>query len=269
VTSDASRRGGQAADRSIEEPGRVPRSGFLLAIITLLAIAGIAGFTSLGIWQIERRAWKLDLISRVDARIHAPAVPAPGPAAWPAIDAKSNEYQRVTASGHFLNDRETFVAAVTAQGAGYWLLTPLKTRDGFIVLINRGFVPADRKEQSSRAAGTIDGETTVTGLLRLTEPKGGFLRANDISADRWFSRDVDAIAIKRGLDDYAPYFIDAEATPNAGGYPVGGLTVISFPNNHLVYALTWFALAIMVAAAFVRFAREEIRVRRAFRGSRP
>ncbi len=267
MTSDASRRGGQAADRSTEEPGRVPRSGFLLAIIMLLAIVGVAGFTSLGIWQIERRAWKLDLISRIDARIHAAAVPAPGPGAWPSIDAKSNEYERVAASGHFLNDRETLVTAVTGEGAGYWVLTPLKTRDGFIVLVNRGFVPPDRRDASSRAGGNIEGETTVTGLLRLTEPKGGFLRGNDISADRWFSRDVDAIAIKRGLDDYAPYFIDADATPNAGGFPVGGLTVISFPNNHLVYALTWFALAMMVAGAFIRFAQEEIRVRRAHAAS--
>ncbi|MET0638632.1 MAG: SURF1 family cytochrome oxidase biogenesis protein, partial [Hyphomicrobium sp.] len=103
---------------------------------------------------------------------------------------------------------------------------------------------------------------TVTGLLRITEPKGGFLRTNDISAERWFSRDVDAIAIKRGLDDYAPYFIDADATPNAGGYPIGGLTVIRFSNNHLVYALTWFALALMVAVGSVRFLLEELRGRR-------
>jgi surfeit locus 1 family protein len=263
VTSDAERRGGTAEMAGAGTRERLPRPALSIAVITLLAIAGIVGFASLGIWQIERRAWKLELIARVDARIHEPAVAAPGRDAWPATNAQNSEYQRVTVSGRYLNDRESFVTAVTDKGGGYWLLTPLKTNQGFTVLVNRGFVPPDRKDPSSRAGSEISGDTTVTGLLRLSEPKGGFLRKNDISADRWFSRDVDAIAIRRGLEDYAPYFIDADATPNAGGYPVGGLTVVQFPNNHLVYALTWFGLAIMVAVGFVRFAAEEIRLRRA------
>jgi surfeit locus 1 family protein len=109
----------------------------------------------------------------------------------------------------------------------------------------------------------------VTGLLRLTEPKGGFLRANDPAADRWYSRDVEAMAAARGLTDTAPYFIDADATPNPGGLPVGGLTVVAFRNSHLVYALTWFALALMLAALTVRVAREELRIRRAAFDRRP
>ena len=245
---------------------RLPRSAFSLLLISVVAILGIAGLMWLGVWQIERRAWKLDLIARVDARVHAVPVAAPGPKDWPAINAKDDEYLRVSVTGHFLHDRETLVTAVTNEGAGYWVLTPLKTANGlsgFEVLINRGFVPSDKKEREARAAGEVGGEVTVTGLLRMTEPKGAFLRANDISADRWFSRDVDAIAIKRGLDNYAPYFIDADATANPGGYPIGGLTVIDFPNNHLVYALTWFALASMLLWAFLRFLREELRIRRA------
>ncbi|HML29819.1 MAG TPA: SURF1 family protein [Hyphomicrobium sp.] len=220
----------------------------------------------LGVWQIERRAWKLDLISRVENRSHAAPVAAPGPGDWPSINAKDDEYRRVTVSGHFLQDRETLVMAVTDYGSGYWVLTPLKTATGFEVLINRGFVPQDKKERETRLAGENTGDATVTGLLRITEPKGAFLRGNDISADRWFSRDVDAIAIKRGLDNYAPYFIDADATPNPGGYPIGGLTVVNFPNNHLVYALTWFALALMLAIAFIRFVKEEMRIRHMSRG---
>lgn len=271
MTSDASRRGGREAAASTatefkagasdSDPARSPRSLSSLAVISLVALLGIAGLMWLGIWQIERRAWKLDLISRVESRVHATPIAAPGPADWPSINANDDEYRRVTVSGHFLHDRETLVMAVTDDGSGYWVLTPLKTATGFEVLVNRGFVPTDKRERETRAAGEVDGNVTVTGLLRMTEPKGAFLRANDISADRWYSRDVDAIAIKRGLDNYAPYFIDADATPNPGGYPVGGLTVIQFPNNHLVYALTWFALALMLAGAFVRFLREEMRLR--------
>ncbi|MFT3732762.1 MAG: SURF1 family protein [Hyphomicrobium sp.] len=238
-------------------------------MVSLFALAGIAVLLWLGVWQIERRAWKLDLIARVDARIHAAAVPAPGPQDWPTVNAKDDEYRRVQVSGHFLNDRKTLVLAVTDEGSGYWVLTPLKTTSGFEVLVNRGFVPTDRKDRETRPAGEPAGEVTVTGLLRMTEPKGAFLRRNDISADRWFSRDVDAIAIKRGLDNYAPYFIDADATANPGGYPVGGLTVINFPNNHLVYALTWFGLALLLSGGLLRFLMEEIRLRKRVPGKRP
>ena len=135
---------------------------------------------------------------------------------------------------------------------GFWVLTPFETRDGFTVLINRGFVPRDRRDPATRAAAQIAGETTVTGLLRVTEPNGAFLRTNDPAADRWYSRDVAAIAKARGLFDVAPYFIDAGPAANPGGLPIGGLTVVSFYNSHLIYAVTWFALALMLAAALFR-----------------
>lgn len=205
----------------------------------LLVLLGIALLTGLGIWQIERRVWKLDLIARVDARLAAAPIAAPGPADWPGLTADQDAYTRVTATGHFLNDRETPVLAVTVHGSGYWILTPLVTPD-FTVLVNRGFVPPDRRDPATRTAP--EGEVTVSGLLRVTEPGGGFLRRNDPAAGRWYSRDVAAIAAARGLDA-APYFIDADATPNPGGLPIGGLTVVAFRNTHLTYALTWFALA--------------------------
>lgn len=211
------------------------------AAFAAAALVVAACLAALGVWQIERRAWKHELIAAVDARIHAAPVAAPGPDRWPGIDAKGDAYRRVTASGHFRYDRETLVQAVTERGAGYWVLTPFET-PRFTMLVNRGFVPKERRDPASREAGNVSGEVMVTGLLRVTEPKGAFLRSNDPAADRWYSRDVAAIAKARGLDGVAPYFVDADATPNPGGYPVGGLTVVHFRDNHLVYALTWFAL---------------------------
>ncbi|WP_420140052.1 SURF1 family protein [Sphingomonas sp.] len=205
----------------------------LIALCLLLA----AGFAALGVWQIERRAWKLDLIARVDARVHAAPQAPPPPAAWKA----DMTYSRVRVEGRFLHDRETLVQAVTDLGPGWWVLTPLRTTRGTI-LINRGYVPAERRDPGSRAQAQKTGNVTVIGLLRESEPKGGFLRSNNPAAGRWYSRDVAAIAQARDLHDVAPYFIDADATANPGGYPVGGLTVIRFRNSHLVYALTWFAL---------------------------
>ncbi|MEI4509279.1 SURF1 family protein [Sphingopyxis sp. CCNWLW253] len=211
------------------------------AVFAAAALIAAIGLAALGVWQIERRVWKHELVAAVEARVHAAPVAAPGPGAWDAVDAKNDVYRRVTATGQFRHDRETLVQAVTDRGPGYWVLTPLET-PRFTLLVNRGFVPKDRRDPKTRAAGNVAGPVTVTGLLRVTEPEGAFLRSNDAAAGRWFSRDVAAIAKARGLGNTAPYFVDADASPNPGGYPVGGLTIVRFPDNHLVYALTWFAL---------------------------
>ena len=214
--------------------------------MTALLLGLAVAFIALGTWQVQRLFWKLDLIARVEARIHADAVPAPEGAVDPAED----EYRRVTATGLFEHAKSVLVQAVTERGAGFWLLTPLHLADSSIVLVNRGFLPADRSTPDARVAGELAaGPVSVTGLLRLSEPGGAFLRSNDPANDRWFSRDVAAIAAAKGLTNVAPYFIDADATPNPGGLPVGGLTVVAFRNSHLVYALTWYALAIMSAGA--------------------
>jgi surfeit locus 1 family protein len=209
----------------------------------------IVGLVSLGVWQVQRRAWKLALIEQVDRRLAAAPIPAPGPAQWPTIG-RDDAYMRVTVHGTLRNDRETLVQAVTDFGPGYWVMTPMTADRGFTVLVNRGFVPSERK---TAGHDNPSGPVTVTGLLRVTEPKGGFLRSNDPDADRWYSRDVAAIANKRSLGTVAPYFIDADARSSPAS-PRGGLTIVSFPNNHLMYAITWFAMAALLAAASLRMA---------------
>jgi surfeit locus 1 family protein len=226
-----------------------------------IAVAGVAGLAcaglaALGTWQLERRAWKHALIERVEARLARSAVPAPAPDRWPRIDAERDEYRRVHARGVFLHERETLVQAVTALGSGYWVLTPLATSEGFTVLVNRGFVPPERRERGARGQGNPAGAVSVGGLLRVSEPGGAFLRRNDPAADRWYSRDVQAIAAARGLERVAPYFIDAEAASGNEAAPIGGLTVVSFRDNHLVYALTWYLLCAMTAGAALRLLRE-------------
>jgi surfeit locus 1 family protein len=236
-----------------------------LSVPVLLCALGVAVLTALGIWQLERRAWKLDLIAQIAQRSHAAPIAAPGPGQWAKPDLGAFAYRRVQVAGQYLNDGETLVWAVTRLGGGYWVLTPLRTAAGTIVLVNRGFVPPDKVAPASRAAGLINGATVVSGLLRLSEPKGAFLRSNDARENRWYSRDVAAIAAARSLSPAAPYFIDADATPVPGGLPVGGLTVTDLPNNHLVYAFTWFTLALMLAGAGVRAGRRWLH--RAFVGA--
>jgi surfeit locus 1 family protein len=235
-------------DASEQADGLVirPRRRVLFAVSWLL-LAVV--FAALGGWQVERRAWKLGLIRRIDARVHA------APVAMPLRDGQvDGAYRHVTTRGVFVHDAETLVRASTQLGPGWWVMTPLRTVDG-TVLVNRGFVPPERRGSQTRRKGDPAGMVTVTGLLRTSEPGGSFLHGNDPSAGRWYSRDVAAIARARGVGRVALLFLDADATPNRGGYPIGGLTVIAFSNNHLSYALTWFALAGLSLAAGVLLLR--------------
>ena len=228
---------------------RPPRSPLAFGLMLCLLVSLFAAFVALGVWQVHRRTWKLALIERVDQRIHAAPSAAPGPGDWQTISRQADEYRHVELTGRYDNARETLVQALTERGAGFWVLAPLRTDRG-IVLVNRGFIPPDRRD-----GGPAEGEAVVTGLLRVSEPGGGFLRRNDPAKDRWYSRDVAAIGKARGLGPVAPFFIDADATPNPGGLPIGGLTVVSFRNAHLVYAMTWFALAGLSAAGIVLLVR--------------
>ncbi|MEW6371317.1 MAG: SURF1 family protein [Pseudomonadota bacterium] len=245
------------------------------AILAILGLLLIVLFAGLGTWQVYRLQWKLALIERVESRVGAAPVSPPPPSRWAQVTKDSDEYRHVRVSGHFLYEYTTPVQAVSELGAGFWLLTPLCTTDGAVVLVNRGFVPASGKTAQRYPARRADGNPcatasgpahTLTGLLRIAEPGGGFLRDNDPVRNRWFSRDVAAIAAARGLSGsaadaappVAPFFVDAARGQDPAGAPdrpVGGLTVISFQNNHLVYAVTWYALALMVAGAWWYVAR--------------
>jgi surfeit locus 1 family protein len=176
-------------------------------------------------------------------------VAAPARAEWSALDLHAAEYRRVQLHGVLLHDRETLVDALTELGPGAWVMTPLQTDDG-VILINRGFVPPGRHDAGTRAAGEASGEVTITGLLRVSEPDGRILRPNEPAKDRWFSRDVAAIAKVRGTGPVAPFFIDADAAGSSADMPRGGLTVVQFRNAHLVYAGTWFALAALCIVGF-------------------
>lgn len=224
----------------------------LLALCLILALV----FAGLGTWQVQRLGWKRDLIARVGARIHAPPVAVPLRQEWAGLDLHDAEYRRVQARGVFRHDRETLVDALTVLGPGAWVLTPLETRDG-VILVNRGFVPPERRAAAARPEGQVQAEIVVTGLLRVSEPGGRLLRPNDPAADRWFSRDVGAIAAVRGIEGPAPFFIDVEAASGVQGGPTAGLTVVKFRNAHLAYAGTWFGLALLCCAGVVLLFRND------------
>jgi len=239
------------------------------ACLLLVGALAFSGFIALGAWQLRRLVWKEDLIARVDRQVHAPPIAAPGVAQWPALARSADEYRRVEVHGRLDVAKDTLVRASTELGAGYWVLTPMWTDQGFWVLVNRGFIPPEQRARIDRNVSEGDTRQDIVGLLRLSEPGGSLLQRNDPAANRWTSRDVAAIAAAHGLGSVAatgpvaPYFIDAQADDaQANAWPRPGLTVLRFSNNHLVYAFTWFTLAAMVAGVFGFGVFDERRLRR-------
>ncbi|MGI3163351.1 SURF1 family protein [Pseudooceanicola sp. 200-1SW] len=241
-------------DTSTPRGPRWPR----LILVTLLAVIGVAGFAWLGTWQVQRLHWKTDLIERVEARIHAAPVAAPGPEAWAGISREGDEYTRVTLSGSYDHGDTALVYTPSDYGPGYWVLTPLRRDDGTVVLVNRGVVPEDRALSGDYSHPK--GPVTVTGLLRISEDEGWlFSQDNDPQAGRWYRRDIGAITQALGLARAAPYFVDAEAGAEAQAWPRAGKTVVAFRNSHLSYALTWFALMALVLGGYALVLRAELR----------
>jgi surfeit locus 1 family protein len=243
----------------------VRRARFRALIVPgLFAFVGIGVLASLGVWQLQRLAWKEALIARVAARAELPAVGAPAEADWPQLTAERDEYRRVAVSGRLLHDRETLAYALLSEprgkfsGPGYWVLTPIETAGGALVFVNRGFVPLERAAAATRREGQVAGIVTVTGPLRMPEGRSWFTPADDPARGLWQERDPAAIAKAYGLSRAAPFFIDADSTPNPGGLPQGGETKLVFPNRHLGYAITWFGLALALLAVFVAFSRKQL-----------
>ncbi|AAX73887.1 hypothetical protein P053_02186 [Brucella abortus 01-4165] len=204
---------------------------------------------SLGTWQVERLMWKEALIASTEQRIHEPPLPL---AEMEKIYRQEGtvEYRPVTVSGTFLHQGERHFLATYKGEAGFYVYTPLMLEDGRFVLVNRGFVPYEKKDPATRPAGELAaGPVKVTGLARdpLSVKPSFLVPDNDIAKNIFYWKDWAAMAESAGLPDLGrvvPFSVYADSTPNPGGLPIGGVTIIDFPNNHLQYAVTWYGLAL-------------------------
>ncbi|MGO4870513.1 MAG: SURF1 family protein [Roseiarcus sp.] len=230
----------------------------------LASVIGIALLVGLGVWQLRRLAWKEALIAAVETRVHAAPVDLPAEADWPGLKAANFEYRHVRVAGVYDANRQALVFRALSNprgrygGPGYLVMTPLRLANGAEVLVNRGFVPQDRKDEAL-LIGSEAGETVVDGLMRSSEARTWFTPADDPKRGQWFTRDVQAIAGAMGLSRCAPFSIDADAGADPAALPEGGETIVDFPNNHLSYAATWFGMALALAGVFLSYARTRLR----------
>ena len=216
---------------------------------TLFTIPVVLICIALGVWQLQRLDWKRGLIAQREAAVGAAPISPPKI----LVEARALEFHPVIADGVFLNDREIYFNATGPRGdAGFHVLTPSREEDGRIVFVNRGFVPTALRDPLKRPSDQRAGTVHVHGLLRLPpeQKPGWFVPDNRPDINYWFWIDLPAMAAADHLSpaDVVPFYIDADATPNPGGWPQGGTTPLALPNNHLQYAITWFSLA---AAALV------------------
>jgi surfeit locus 1 family protein len=232
-----------------------PKGGIIEA--TVFAIACIAILIGLGVWQLDRKIWKENLIETVTSRIsHAPVDLAPR-ANWPRLVQASDEFSRVTFPAEFLPGEEALVYTSGSpfrpdvKVPGYWVFAPAQLAGGSIVLVNRGFVPMDRKDPATRADGAPRGTVEIVGVMRWPESRGMFTPADDPKTNVWYVRDPKAMAAEKKWAVAAPFYIDQEAPVPPGGLPLPGKIEVHLPDNHLQYAITWFGLALGLAGVYV------------------
>lgn len=225
--------------------------------LTVAASLALALLVGLGAWQIERLHWKLGLIAEVDRNLAAPPLTldqalAMGPTA---------QYHRVALTGRFDNAQESYVFTTGPDGTPvYHVLTPLLLADGTALVVDRGYIPLALKAPDSRQAGELARPQHVVGVWRLPDAPGWFTPPPDLGKRVWYARDVAEMAKRSGIRLAAPVVVEADATPNPGGWPKGGQTVVHFRNEHLQYAITWFALAAGLVLVYLAYHRAQGRL---------
>lgn len=232
---------------------------------TVFAIVGIVILVGLGIWQLDRKVWKENLIAALNTRLsHAPG-DLPPRQQWGSLSQQREEFRRVGFPAKFLPGQEALVYTAGSafrpdvKGPGYWVFAPARLAGGSIVIVDRGFVPTDRKDPATRAQGVPRGSVDIVGIVRWPETRGTFTPADDIKANVWYVRDIKAMAAAHHWRDVAPFYVEQESPVPPGGLPKPGKLVVNLADNHLQYAITWFGLALGLFAVYVLFMVRRVR----------
>ena len=199
-------------------------------LFLLFGLAGIAVLISLGVWQMQRLAWKEGVLAEINTRIAAPPVALPA-----SPDPEVDKYLPVEMTGQFGAGVLRVLVSQKRVGAGYRLITPFEV-EGRTVLVDRGFVRVGAEMPPAPA-----GQVTVTGNLHWPDDRNSSTPDNDVDGNTWFARDIDQMSDVFGAE---PLLVVARDLSQSGG-SVTPLPVdtSAIPNDHLQYAVTWFGLA--------------------------
>lgn len=215
---------------------------------------------ALGAWQLERLAWKNELVATIDSRVAAPPIPL-SDMLGEARSGADIRYLRVSASGQFDLEREIYVYSFDEQGVGWLVYSPFVTDRG-VVIVNRGFVPDGNRDPASRRdVAARPGSASITGLARVPGRQTMFVPDNNLSANNWYWNDLEAMAAEFEIppENVLPFFLDLQSPAPAGGLPRPGTTRVELTNRHLEYAITWFGLAAAFVVIFVVFLWKQVR----------
>jgi len=229
---------------------------------TIFAIIGMTILIGLGIWQLDRKVWKENLIAAMTARLTAPPEDLPPREDWARLTPQREEFRRVGFSAEFLPGREALVYSAGSafrpdvKGPGYWVFAPARLSGGGSVIVNRGFVPLDRKDA---AMAVLAGSVDIVGIMRWPETRGLFTPADDLKDNVWYLRDIAAMAAAKHWANVAPFYVEQESPAPAGGLPKLGKLAVNLPDNHLQYAITWFGLALALAGIYLVWLMRRLR----------
>jgi cytochrome oxidase assembly protein ShyY1 len=234
---------------------RKPRVGFAIFTFAMVAL-----FIGLGIWQLQRRVEKHALIAALTERLAAAPVPLPASSAWGTLSAPQDEFRRVILVATYARLPDAMVyssgSAVRedVSGPGTWAFLPARINTGEMVVINAGFIQntmQDRAVQDRAVTALLtDKPATLIGYLRFPEAAGMLTQTENRTKRLWFARDHLAMARALGWGEVAPFYIDLEQPVPASGIPKPGPLDAHLRDDHLQYALTWFALAGVLLIAF-------------------
>ncbi len=220
---------------------------------TLFTVPALIALIALGLWQVQRLHWKADLIEKLQTRSTSAAAAPPGP----SDDLAAFEFRRVAVTGSFRHDSELYVVSRSLRGSpGLHVLTPFARGEGMpAVLVNRGWVPFDKQDPATRADGQVKGTVTIEGIVRLQRPPGWFTPDDDPKKNNWFTIDSEKMSQVTGIPLADGYYIVADKMGTPGDFPVGRQWRMDIRNNHLEYAITWFALAAALLVIYLLYHR--------------
>lgn len=236
-----------------------------VAGFALFTLVMVAAFIGLGVWQLQRRVAKHALIAALTERLASAPTTLPPPAQWRRLNAADDEFRRVsfTASYAPLPDAMVYSSGSAvrkdASGPGTWAFLPARLASGEMVVIDAGFVEntmQDRAVEDRAVTKLVTGEpVSLTGYLRFPEGAGWLTPAENRARRLWFVRDHLAMASALGWGAVAPFYVDLEQPVPANGIPRPGPLDVHLKDDHLQYAITWFALAAAVLIAFGAWVR--------------